>query len=198
MNPPPASLKLPQLLERARACTQCGDALPSGARPLLQAGSAASVIVIGQAPGRRAHDSGVPWDDASGERLRDWLGVSDEQFYDPDTIALMPMGFCYPGTGKSGDLPPRPECAPLWHQAMLSRLPNIKLTVLIGQYAINHYTERRYRTLTEAVRDFKSLLPRSIALPHPSPRNNRWLAKHPWFNDEVLPRLRKRVRASMK
>ena len=189
----PKTLKLPQLLERVRACTQCADALPQTARPLLQAGTSARIMIIGQAPGRRAHDSGIPWDDASGERLRDWLGLTVQQFYDPDTVALMPMGFCYPGTGKSGDLPPRPECAPLWHDALRSRLPNIRLTVLIGQYAINHYTDQGYRILTDAVRDHEAMLPNRIALPHPSPRNNRWLAKNPWFSEEVLPTLRRRV-----
>jgi uracil-DNA glycosylase len=193
MDQPPKNLKLPQFMDRVRGCAVCTDALPEGARPLLQAGRSAGIMVIGQAPGRRAHESGIPWDDASGQRLREWLGLSTEQFYDPNTVALMPMGFCYPGTGKSGDLPPRPECAPLWHDALLSRLPSIRLTVLIGQYAINHYTDQYYRTLTDAVRDHAALLPDRIALPHPSPRNNRWLAKHPWFKEEVLPKLRKRV-----
>jgi len=195
MSHAPANLQLPQLLKRVRACLHCGDALPDGARPLVQAGPSASLLVIGQAPGRRAHESGVPWDDASGQRLRDWLGLDAAQFYDPGIVALMPMGFCYPGTGRSGDLPPRPECAPLWHGAMLSRLPKIKLTVLVGQYAINAYAGKQYRTLTEAARDYSALLPNRVALPHPSPRNNRWLAKHPWFIDEVLPKLRRRVQA---
>ena len=192
-----ANIKLPQLLKRISACTQCEDALPEGAKPLIQAGNSSGVLIIGQAPGIRAHKSGVPWDDASGKRLRDWLGISDQQFYDPAKVALMPMGFCYTGTGKSGDLPPRPECAPLWHEALLSRMPSIRLTVLIGQYAVNQYADQSYRTLTDAVRDYQTLLPDRIVLPHPSPRNNRWLAKNPWFPEEVLPKLREHVRQSL-
>lgn len=186
-------LSLPQLVAAAQGCAVCANDLPCGPRPLLQAGRSAAIMIIGQAPGRRAHDSGTPWDDASGQRLRDWLGVSEAQFYDSGCIALMPMGFCYPGTGASGDLPPRPECAPRWHNRLLNKLPKIELTVLIGRYAIDHYAEQTYRTLTEAVADHARFLPDRIVLPHPSPRNNRWLAKNPWFAEEVLPKLRRRV-----
>ncbi len=197
-------MKLKQLLEDARACTTCAADLPLGPRPLLQASPSARLVIIGQAPGQRAHASGAPWDDASGRRLREWLGVTDKQFYDAKQVALMPMGFCYPGTGKSGDLPPRPECAAQWHGPLLEKMKHIELTVLIGKYAIDHYAPRprkdeapKYKTLTDAVRDYDRLLPEQIALPHPSPRNNRWLTKHPWFADEVLPRLRERVHRAM-
>lgn len=188
-------MKLPQLLGEVRACALCEDHLPLGPRPLVQAERSAVLVIIGQAPGVRAHKSGVPWDDASGARLCDWLGLDKAGFYDARRVALMPMGFCYPGTGTSGDLPPRPECAPRWHPPMLDGLPRLALKVLVGRYAVDHYTEGGYRTLTDAVRDYASLLPECIALPHPSPRNNRWLAKHPWFVEQALPLLKKRVRA---
>ncbi len=190
-------MQLPQLLADTRACTLCEPNLPLGAKPLLHAGRGAKLLIIGQAPGRRAHDAGTPWQDASGERLRDWLGLTAEQFFDPDTVALLPMGFCYPGTGRSGDLPPRPECAPRWHPPLLAALPNVRLTVLLGRHAIEGYAQHPYRTMTDAVGDHARLLaarPVRVALPHPSPRNNRWLAKHPWFAAEVLPKLRRRVR----
>lgn len=184
---------LTQLLQQARACTHCEPDLPSGARPLLQAHADAAVLVIGQAPGIRAHESGKPWDDASGQRLRDWLGLDERRFYDPRKVALLPMGFCYPGTSKAGDLPPRPQCAPLWHEALLAHLRQVRLTVLIGRHAISRYAPGPYASLTDAVRDYPALLPRRLVLPHPSPRNNRWLARNPWFLREVIPRLRERV-----
>ena len=190
-------MKLKQLLEDVRACTTCAADLPLGPRPLLQAAPSAKLVIIGQAPGQRAHTSGTPWDDASGQRLREWLDLTDAQFYNARQVALMPMGFCYPGTGKSGDLPPRPECAAQWHGPLLQKMPRIELTVLIGKYAIDHYTQTNYRTLTDAVRDADNLLPKQIALPHPSPRNNRWLAKNPWFVDQVLPALRKQVQTAI-
>lgn len=186
-------MSLPELLAEARACTTCADHLPHGVRPVLQAGTEAGVIVIGQAPGRRVHESGVPWDDPSGVRLRDWLGLDDETFYDPDSVALLPMGFCYPGTGTSGDLPPRPECAPLWHDRVLSHLRDDALRVVIGAYAQDRYLPDRSDTLTATVQRWEEYLPDVIPLPHPSPRNGRWLRRNPWFEAEVVPALRSRV-----
>ncbi len=151
-------------------------------------------MIIGQAPGRKVHESGIPWNDASGDRLREWLGVSKETFYDERKIGLVPMGFCYPGKGKSGDLPPREECAPAWHQKIFKAVGEVKLTILIGQYAQDYYLRDRQKpTLTQTVRAFKDYLPRVIALPHPSPRNNIWLKKNPWFSQELLPILQKKI-----
>lgn len=186
-------MSLSELLVHVRECTVCADHLPHGVRPVMQAGSGAGVIIIGQAPGRRVHESGVPWDDPSGVRLRDWLGVDDETFYDPDSVALLPMGFCYPGTGTSGDLPPRPECAPLWHDRVLSHLRDDALRVVIGTYAQDRYLPDRSDTLTATVQRWEEYLPDVIPLPHPSPRNQRWLRRNPWFEDEVVPALRSRV-----
>jgi len=188
----PRTLKV---ITEARRCTLCADALPNAPRPLLQASRQSRILIIGQAPGRKAHETGVPWDDASGRRLREWLQLTDEQFYDPALVALVPMGFCYPGTGNSGDLPPRPECAPAWHPRLLKAMPDIRLTILIGKYALDHYHPGRYQTLTDAVRDYQKLLPTQIALPHPSPRNNIWLKKNPWFEKQTLPALRRQVRS---
>lgn len=151
------------------------------------------MLLIGQAPGTRVHESGVPWDDPSGDRLRFWLGVSKETFYDPDVVAIIPMGFCYPGKGKSGDLPPRPECAPAWHQQILSLLPSVQLTILIGSYAQKYYLGKQAVTLTETVRSWRELPAHLLPLPHPSPRNNIWLRRNPWFELEVLPELKTRV-----
>ncbi len=167
--------------------------MPEGPRPIVQGAAKSKLVVIGQAPGRRVHASGVPWDDASGNRLRDWLGISDAVFYDPAQVALVPMGFCYPGTGKSGDLPPRPECAPAWHPRIFKAMRGLELTILTGRYAVDRYLDEGFAGLTEAVRAFERLLPEKIVLPHPSPRNNIWLKKHPWFEAELLPRLRERV-----
>jgi uracil-DNA glycosylase len=179
-----------KIITEARACTLCAEHLPNAPRPLLQGSRRSCLLIIGQAPGQRAHDSGTPWDDASGRRLRDWLQLTAEQFYDPGLVALMPMGFCYPGKGpkNAGDLPPRPECAPHWHPRLIKAMPGIRLTVLIGQYALARYLPDRYQTTTDAVRDYKALLKDNIiALPHPSPRNNIWLKKNPWFERDVLP-----------
>jgi len=187
-------MRLTTLIKDARACTVCQDHLPLGPRPLFQISRNARVLIIGQAPGTAAHASGIPWDDPSGRRLRGWLGIDDAAFYDANHIALMPMGFCYPGKGKSGDLPPRPECAPLWHEKMLAAMPGIALTIYIGRYAIDHYLPGRYDTITAAAQDYAALLPKQIALPHPSPRNNIWLKKNSWFEKDVLPRLKRRVR----
>lgn len=182
-----------RVIQEARACQICDKGLPLGPRPLVQGSGVSRVLIIGQAPGSVAHKTGVPWDDASGRRLRAWLGVTDGQFYDPGVMALMPMGFCYPGTGTGGDLPPRAECAPEWHPRMLRAFKGVGLTVIIGRYAMDEYASRAYGTVTEAVRDYAGLMPERVVLPHPSPRNNIWLKKNPWFGGEVLPRLRARV-----
>ena len=179
-----------------RRCDVCAADLPLGPRPVLRADARARVLIVGQAPGRRVHASGVPWDDPSGDRLRDWMGVDKERFYDVRRFAIVPMGFCYPGTGKSGDLPPRPECAELWHARLLALLPNIRLTVLLSQYAVRYYLkDRAHKTVTATVKAWKDFRPRYVPLPHPSPRNNRWLKKNPWLETEVLPYLKRRVRA---
>jgi len=155
-------------------------------------------MIIGQAPGKKVHESGIPWDDASGIRLREWLGVSEEEFYNEKIIGLMPMGFCYPGKGKSGDLPPRQECAPTWHNKILKAVGDVRLTILIGQYAQSYYLGNSVKsTLTETVKSFKEYLPGTIVLPHPSPRNNIWLKKNPWFSKNLLPVLRKEVKANL-
>lgn len=183
-----------RVIAQARRCDVCADSLPLGPRPLLTGATRSRLLIIGQAPGAKAHESGVPWDDQSGRRLRDWLGVTDPQFYDPAITALLPMGFCYPGKGKSGDMPPRPECAPLWHDKVIKRLKSIKLTVFVGRYAFEAYLGDRFDSVTEAAKRFDQLLPDRIVLPHPSPRNNIWLKKHAWFARKTLPALRKRVR----
>lgn len=156
------------------------------------------ILIIGQAPGRKVHETGIPWDDPSGKRLRQWLGVDDETFYNPEIFGILPMGFCYPGTGKSGDLPPRPECAPKWHEPLLKMMPEVKLTLLFGQYAQERYLgKKRQKNLTETVRNWKDYLPDYLPLPHPSPRNQIWVRKNPWFEEEVLPFLKETVRNSI-
>jgi uracil-DNA glycosylase len=182
-----------QLLTKVRACTACKAHLPFGPRPVLQLHRQSRILIAGQAPGRKVHASGVPFDDASGDRLRDWLGVTSEQFYDPRSIAILPMGFCYPGTGKSGDLPPRPECAPLWRPQLLAALKDIKLTIVLGQYAQDYHFNESAGSLTELVRSWLDHWPALVPLPHPSPRNNIWLKRNPWFARDLLPQLRKRV-----
>ena len=181
------------VLQQARACRVCEQHLPEGPRPILVASETARIVIIGHAPGRRVHESGVPWDDPSGVRLREWLGLGEEQFYDPAVVAIVPMGFCYPGTGSSGDLPPRPECAPLWHERVLQHLPEERLTVIIGAHAMARYVESPARTLTAEVARWADQLPSRIVMPHPSPRNNRWLAKNRWFETDVVPAIRRRV-----
>ncbi len=182
------------LLAEIRACEVCRDGLELGPRPVVQVGSRARIVIIGQAPGLRVPESGVPWDDPSGVRLREWLGVTDAQFYDPDVVALVPMGFCYPGKGPTGGLPPRTECAPLWHDRVLAELPDERLEVIIGQYAQARYVEQQGRTLTGTVRGWADHLPEQVVMPHPSPRNRRWLTQNPWFEAEALPAIRTRVR----
>lgn len=194
----PACGDLDSLLAEIRACRACADALPLGPRPVLQAGAGASILVVGQAPGARVHASGIPWDDASGARLRQWMGVDDSVFYDASRIALVPMGFCYPGRGKSGDLPPRSECAPLWLDTLLARLPGIRLTLLLGQYAQRRFLGRAARaSLTETVAACADYGPGCMPLPHPSPRNQGWFQHHPWFARDLLPVLRERVQAAL-
>ncbi len=181
------------LLDEIRSCTVCADHLPAGPRPIVQFSATSRIVIIGQAPGRRVHETGVPWDDPSGIRLRSWLGLTEEQFYDPSLVAIVPMGFCYPGTGSSGDLPPRPECAPLWHERVLERLPTDRLTVILGSYAQGRYIDDAERTLTATVAKWREYLPDRIVLPHPSPGNNRWLRQNPWFEAETLPAVAERV-----
>ncbi len=183
------------LLTEISHCKLCETYLPLGARPIVQASSQSKVLLIGQAPGLKVHTTGVPWDDPSGDQLRKWLGVNKTEFYAADLFALMPMGFCYPGKGKSGDLPPRPECAPQWHQRLLNKMPEIKLTLLIGQYAQKHYLQNAYPTLTENVRHHAQFWPTYLPLPHPSPRNRFWQNNNPWFVAEVLPILKARIAA---
>ena len=191
--------RLDNLLAEIRRCDVCSAQLPLGPRPILQAHPDARVLVAGQAPGRRVHDTGIPWDDPSGVRLREWMGIEEVQFHDRRQVALVPMGFCYPGTGASGDLPPRKECSDLWHQRLLVMLPKVRLTLLLSQYAHTYYLEgRRKKTLTETVRAWREYRPTYIPLPHPSPRNNRWLKKNPWFQEDVLPYVRKRVRTLLR
>lgn len=181
------------LLAEVRNCTLCAANLPLGPRPVLQASPQAKILIAGQAPGKKVHLSGVPFDDPSGKRLREWMGIDDTVFYDARRIAILPMGFCYPGTGKSGDLPPSPECAPQWRDALLAKMPNIELTLVMGQYAQTWHFARSAKNLTELVRDWRSYWPQMIPLPHPSPRNNRWLKQNPWFEADVLPSLKSRI-----
>ena len=181
------------LLDEVRACTLCAAHLPHEPRPVVQLHSDARILIVGQAPGRRVHASGIPFDDPSGERLRDWLDITPEIFYDPHKIALLPMGFCYPGTGKSGDLPPRPECAPAWREKLLAHLPNLQLTLVIGQYAIAYHLPDAKKSVTETVQRWRDHWPSIIPLPHPSPRNNIWLRRNPWFDEDIVPTLRSRI-----
>ncbi len=191
-------LPLQEFLPRVRACTLCAPFLPLGPRPVLQAGTSARILIASQAPGRKVHASGVPFDDASGERLRDWLQLPRELFYDERSVAIVPMGFCYPGKTASGDAPPRPECAPTWRAPLLALMPDVVLTLAVGTYAIGwHLPGSRGRPLAETVR--ASAAPDSpvVALPHPSPRNNGWLKHNAWFEAEWLPSVRARVAAAL-
>jgi len=184
---------LSTLLSEVRRCTLCAPHLPHGPRPVLQLHAEARVLVAGQAPGRRVHESGVPFDDASGDRLRDWLGLPREVFYDPRRVAILPMGFCYPGKGNAGDLPPRPECAPAWRAGLLHHLRRLRLTLVIGQYAQAYHWPAAAGSVTQTVRAWRAHWPALVPLPHPSPRNNAWLRRNPWFEIELLPRLREQV-----
>ncbi len=184
---------LESLLTDVRACTLCAEYLPLGPRPVVQIHESARILIAGQAPGRKVHETGIPFNDASGDRLRTWLGVSRDVFYDASQIAILPMGFCFPGTGKSGDLPPRPECALAWRAPLLSHLKNLKLTLVIGQYAMAYHFPDATGTLTEIVQAWHKYWPHTVPLPHPSPRNNLWLKHNPWFEQELVPLLQNRV-----
>ena len=193
----PAPQPLDPLLAEVRACRACEAHLPLGPRPVLRAEASATVMIVGQAPGTKVHETGIPWNDASGRRLREWLALDDATFYDARRIAIVPMGFCYPGTdAKGADAPPRAECAPLWHARLRAALPDIALTLLVGQYAQRWYLGRaRKATLTETVRNFRAYLPLYLPTPHPSWRTTHWQKRNPWFEEEVVPELRRRVHA---
>jgi uracil-DNA glycosylase len=188
--------RLSSLLREIRGCRVCAAHLPLGPRPVLRAKASARLLIVGQAPGTKVHESGIPWNDRSGDRLREWLRLDRETFYDESRIAIVPMGFCYPGVdANGGDLPPRKECAPLWHARVMAHLPRLDLTLLVGSYAQKHYLgDRRAESMTETVQAWRDHVPRFIPLPHPSWRNTAWLKRHPWFETELLPDLRSRVR----
>ena len=181
------------LLADVRACRLCAEHLPLGPRPVFQLHPAARILVAAQAPGRKVHETGIPFDDASGERLRRWLGVTPQQFYDPALFAIVPMGLCYPGRGRSGDLPPRAECAPRWRQALLATLRRVKLTLVIGRHAASYHLPQERSGLTTSVQNWRRHWPALMPLPHPSPTNNRWLARNTWFEAELVPQLQTRV-----
>jgi uracil-DNA glycosylase len=191
--------KIEKLLTEVRACTICRQFLPNAPKPIIRASGNSKILIIGQAPGQKVQDSGIPWDDASGKALREWLNVSSAQFYDAGLFAIMPMGFCFPGTGKSGDMAPRKECAPAWHQKVLQQMPGIQLTLLIGKYAQDYYLlQDAKENLTDTVKNYAAYLPKYIPLPHPSPRNNIWMKKNAWFKDEVIPSLQSQVKRILK
>lgn len=188
---------LKDLLQEIRQCRLCAAALPLGPRPVVRAARTARLLIVGQAPGTRVHETGIPWNDPSGDRLRAWLDIGRDSFYDDTRVAIVPMGFCYPGVDRNGgDKPPRPECARHWHPRLTPHLAEVELTLLVGGYAQKYYLgARRQRSLTETVRHWRDYAPRYLPLPHPSWRNSAWLKKNPWFGDEVLPVLRDRARA---
>lgn len=187
---------LEDLLMEVRACRKCEQSLPLGPRPVLQAGSKSRILIVGQAPGAKVHETGIPWDDASGERLRSWLAMEPAVFYDASRIAIIPMGFCYPGRGPGGDNPPRRECSQVWFDSLLHHLPDIRLTLLVGQYAQRHFLgNRRKGSLTGTVKSWQEYAPDFIPLPHPSPRNQAWFKRHQWFESEVVPMLQQRIAA---
>lgn len=187
---------VPLLLAEIRACRLCADDLPLGPRPIVQASSRARLLIVGQAPGTAVHRTGMPFNDPSGDRLRDWLGIDRTVFYDPARIAILPIGLCYPGKGRGGDLPPMPRCAPHWHPKLHPLLPNLSLTLLIGRYAQGYYLgQKQSDTLSATVQRWQEFLPDFFPTPHPSPRNQRWLRNHPWFEADLVPELRKRVAA---
>jgi uracil-DNA glycosylase len=188
-----------KLLQQVKNCTICADYLPHEPRPVITVHPEARILIVGQAPGRKVHASGIPWDDASGKNLRKWLNVTPEEFYDATKFGIIPMGFCYPGTGKTGDLPPRPECAPKWHEPLLKMMPKVKLTLLIGMYAQKYYLgKKRKRTLTETVNHWEEYLPNYLPIPHPSPRNGIWMRKNPWFEKDIVPFLKGKVEEALK
>jgi len=187
------------LLREVRACRVCAAHLPNPPKPILLAAETATLMIVGQAPGRKVHETGIPWNDPSGDRLREWLKLERAQFYDSRRIAIIPAGFCYPGTGENGDLPPRPECAPLWHPKLRAALPSIRLTLLVGNYAQAYYLgDRMKSSVTETVRAYHEYLPEFLPLPHPSPRNRGWLKSNPWFEKKVIPQLRLLVSSALK
>ncbi|MFV0389639.1 MAG: uracil-DNA glycosylase family protein [Pyrinomonadaceae bacterium] len=188
-----------RLLNEIRTCKVCAASLPYTPKPILNFSAESRIALIGQAPGLKVQKSGIPWEDASGDRLRDWLGVSKNQFYDAKNFAITPMGFCYPGKAKSGDKPPRPECAPLWMDKIFKLLPKLKLKILVGNYSQAHFLGKlRKKNLTETVRCYADYLPEVIVLPHPSPRNNIWLSQNPWFESELLPKISRIVKLALK
>ena len=190
--------RLATLLTQIRACRVCEAHLPLGPNPVVRAGVGARLLIVGQAPGTKVHATGIPWNDASGDRLRQWLAIDRDTFYDEQQVAIVPMGFCYPGRGRGGDLPPRPECAPLWHPQLIPLLTRVRLVLLIGRYAQAGYLGKSQRgSLTETVRAAHDYLPRYLPLPHPSPRNQMWLRRHPWFKRDILPLLREHVAAAL-
>ncbi|MDN3596032.1 uracil-DNA glycosylase family protein [Zunongwangia endophytica] len=182
------------LLNEIRSCTVCKEHLPLGPRPIIEAVEGSKIILISQAPGRVVHQSGVAWNDQSGKKLRDWLGVDEKTFYNPSNFAVLPMGFCYPGKGKTGDLPPRKECAPLWHHQVFEKLENVKLKILIGSYASKYYLPKsKHKNLTQKVANFEEFMPEYLPLPHPSPVNRFWRMKNPWFEESMIPEVQKIV-----
>jgi uracil-DNA glycosylase len=186
------------LLTEIRSCRACADKLPHAPRPVVQAGADARLLIVGQAPGRRVHDTGIPWNDQSGERLRQWLDMPSDVFYDERRVAIVPTAFCYPGKGKSGDLPPPRGCAPLWHPRLLPAMPEVGLTLLVGRYAQQAFLGKHCKTtLTDTVAAFEEYLPRYFPLPHPSPLNRSWWKNNPWFEEKVLPVLRERIAAAL-
>jgi uracil-DNA glycosylase len=183
------------IVKQVRECCLCSIHLPMAPRPIIQIHQQARILIAGQAPGKKVHKTGIPFDDSSGQRLREWMGIDAELFYDPEKIAILPMGFCYPGSGKSGDLPPRPECAQQWRNLLLSQLQDLRLTLVIGQYAQQwHLGKNKKSSLTETVSAWQYFWPTILPLPHPSPRNNRWFKNNPWFEKEVVPALQLRVK----
>ena len=187
-----------KLIRRIKACQHCAAEMQFEPRPVIQIGSNASILIIGQAPGKKVFDTRIPFNDASGDRLRNWMGIEQPQFYDPDKVAIVPMAFCYPGRGRSGDLAPSKHCAPKWHKDVLNALPNVRLTLLIGQYAHAYYLDDERKTLADRVLYWKDEDSNIIPMVHPSPRNNIWLAKNPWFEREIVPLLRKKVELALR
>ena len=187
-----------KLLNKIQKCEVCKEHLPLGPRPVIQLNAHSKIIIISQAPGRRVHETGIPWNDASGKKLKSWMNVNDEIFYNPVCISILPMGFCYPGKAISGDLPPRLECAPLWHAPVFKYFKSKPLILLIGQYAQRYYLKKNYKNnLTETVRNYKEFLPEYFPLPHPSARNQNWVKINPWFMEEAIPELKKRIRLAV-
>lgn len=183
-----------QLLQQVKNCCHCQAFLPLPAKPILQFNPEAKILIAGHAPGRKTHEQGMPFMDASGKRLRQWLGVSEQEFYNEQLFAILPMGFCYPGTGNSGDLPPRPECAPLWREHLLNELRELQLTLILGEHAMAYHWHTPKQTVTQAAKGWQQALPNAMVLPHPSPRNNRWLKSNPWFEKQAVLALQQRIK----